>query len=123
MAKTINEFPILDQEALDEVREVLEARFGQILEFYFEDSDGYIEALRQAVAEDSAEKAVSPAHTLKSSSRQMGAFRVSEIARQIEELARGAVAGSGGLDQVPNLVERLAATFGETREAFTPYAA
>lgn len=37
--------------------------------------------------------------------------------------ARGAVAGSGGLDQVPALVENLAATFGETRRAFTPYAA
>lgn len=123
MDQAVNDTPLLDRESFDEAREMLQGKFGQIVEYFLEDADGYIENIRDAVAGNAAEKAVSPAHALKSSSRQMGAFRLSEIARTIEEVARGAVAGSGGFDQAAELTDRLAATFGETRDAFLPYAA
>ena len=96
--------PVLDPAALDHLLEIT----GDDLEFvddlidtYFEDATAQIAAMGAAAAADDAAAMVRPAHTLKSSSANVGASALAEACRTLEADAR---AGS-----VPDAVARVAA--------------
>ncbi|MDH3663989.1 MAG: response regulator, partial [Alphaproteobacteria bacterium] len=74
----------IDEEILDGIRESMGDQFGVILQYYLEDADDYVAKIGQARAAGDIEAMVAPAHTLKSSSRQIGALQVSKLAEQIE---------------------------------------
>lgn len=63
-------------------------RFTRTLQFYLEDGAGYIQALRDAVERRDYAAAIRPAHSLKSSSRQIGAADFGKLAEQVEHDAR-----------------------------------
>ena len=59
-----------------------------MVKYFLEDTQMYLEEIEKGVAENNAEIAISPAHTIKSSAKQLGAERVSEVSKAIEELCR-----------------------------------
>ncbi len=84
---------LLDQKALDNIRAV--QRVGEpnllekIIKIYFENSTRLLITLRDAVAEDNAAETVGgAAHSLKSSSANLGATRLAELCGDLEEMAR-----------------------------------
>lgn len=80
--------PAIDPEVLSDLREVMRGDFAALVRSYLEDAPKQLLALQQAVARGDLEALVGPAHSLKSSSANLGALRVSEIARLIEHGAR-----------------------------------
>lgn len=115
---------ILDMAAIAEAKATMKAKFPTMVQYFLEDSESYIAAIKEGIAAASAEKIVSPAHTLKSSSRQMGALRVSEIAKSMEALAREqSAAGKNDMPPFSGLLLKLEAAFAETRTAYQQHAA
>jgi CheY-like chemotaxis protein/HPt (histidine-containing phosphotransfer) domain-containing protein len=83
--------PVLDSEVLAELREVMGAEFGNLVRMFLVDATKYIEQLEAAAAGNNLEQMVAPAHTLKSSSANLGAMAVSAAAKRIEVGAREGV--------------------------------
>ncbi|MDH3663487.1 MAG: response regulator, partial [Alphaproteobacteria bacterium] len=110
--------PILDLEAVEDVHAAMGDEFPTMIRFYLEDSAGYIAALDAAFAEGEITAMVSPAHTLKSSSAQIGAIQVSTIARVLEETTRMIVETPDAKKtaELPDMISRLRVAF----EAVTP---
>ncbi len=83
--------PALDAEVLAELKDVMGAEFGSLVQLFLADAAKYIEQLEAAAASNQLEQMVTPAHTLKSSSANLGAMAVSEAAKRIEIGARDGV--------------------------------
>ena len=111
------EMPLIDADILAEARTAMPAKFAAICRYFIDDTESYLGALRAAVAEKSVQKLVIPAHSIKSSARQMGALRLGEIASELESLATGAVGQEAAADfaRIARLVGTLAEVFGATR--------
>lgn len=110
--------PLLDPEAIREAKTVMREKFPAMVGYFIEDTAGYIASIEKALAEGNPEAMVPPAHTAKSSCRQMGASRLSALAKSIEFIARSAVSSGGTLDAVPALLEEMRHTYADTCEAY-----
>jgi CheY-like chemotaxis protein/HPt (histidine-containing phosphotransfer) domain-containing protein len=82
---------VLDGDVLAELREVMGAEFGNLVQMFLVDAAKYIQQLEEAAAGGDMEKMIAPAHTLKSSSANLGAMAVSAAAKRIEVGAREGV--------------------------------
>ena len=92
LMKEINkEIVLIDQSIFDESKSIMKDRFSEILRFYFEDTKNYIDQIQKGLDDQEFEKIISQAHTIKSSSKQLGFIAVSDIAMQIEKYARNAI--------------------------------
>ena len=79
---------MLDEDVLAELREMMGAEFGNLVQMFLVDAAKYVKQLEEAAASGSLEKMIAPAHTLKSSSANLGAMAVSSAAKRIEIGAR-----------------------------------
>ena len=102
---------VLNEDIVNAARDSLQDKFSMMVEFYLEDAADYIAQIQAGLADDDPQKVVAPAHTLKSSSRQLGATQVGEIAAWLEEAARTAEGSESG-------VADLSARAAELSEAF-----
>ncbi len=115
---------LFDFNALAEAKEMMKAKFGTMVKYYLEDSENYISAISAAVGAGNVEAIIAPSHTLKSSSMQMGALRLSSIAREMEAMARAqSSAGKPDIALYRPLFTQLEATFAETRSGLSSHAA
>jgi HPt (histidine-containing phosphotransfer) domain-containing protein len=92
----------LDDSVLSTLRDVMEDEYPTLLEVFLKDSDELIHALHQWVSPSDAGadppqfdpldlKALGmTAHSFKGSSSNMGAVQLTDLCRQLEELARSA---------------------------------
>lgn len=119
---------LLDKEAMEDVKAAMKDKFGMMVEFYLDDAKTYIQEIEAAISESDVEKIVAPAHTLKSSSRQLGVVQVADYAMELEERAREVEEGAavGDLD-IAGLFKRLQDAFSdaepELREILEEHAA
>ena len=79
---------IINHSIVAEAKELMGDRFPMMIKYFIEDTETYMLEINAGIANNNAEQALGPAHTIKSSAKQLGAERVSEIARQIEALCR-----------------------------------
>lgn len=96
----------LDDEALRELRVVMGDDFAKLLQTFATDSAARITLIQQTAAAADSEALRRAAHSFKGSSGNMGASRLSELCRQIEELAR-----DGALEQCAPLIAELPEEF------------
>lgn len=82
---------VLDESVLAELREVMGNEFDNLVQMFLADAARYIAALEEAASANDLERMIGPAHTLKSSSANLGAMAVSAAARRIETAAREGV--------------------------------
>lgn len=78
----------LDREILQELFEIMEDEASALLLQYLDTAPGLMKKIAEAVRESEADALVLPAHTLKSSSANVGAMQVSELARKLEFMGR-----------------------------------
>ena len=84
----------------------------ELVDTYLEDGAAQVAALKAAVAVGADADLVRPAHSMKSSSLNVGALQLGELARGLVEAARsGAVADAGAH------VDAIATAFDEVRAA------
>lgn len=112
---SIDDLPILDDAVIAELRESTggdEEFVRELVEAYVSEATGYLEAMTAAAAVADPSSIVRPAHTLKSSSATLGAMRLAEISRGIEEAGR-----AGGTDDLAADVEQARTTWTATLAA------
>jgi HPt (histidine-containing phosphotransfer) domain-containing protein len=112
------EEPLIDQEMLQQTKAVMRDKFPAMVEYFLQDTALYITRIEQALADNDVAAMVPAAHTAKSSCKQMGAARLSSIAKSIEEIIRAAANATGTLDEMPVLLARLRETYTATKEAY-----
>ena len=83
--------PILAMDVLQELEAVMGNEYLSLIKLFLEDAPKQIQQLEQAAAENNIHGMIAPAHTLKSSSANLGALALSAIAKRIEIGARGNV--------------------------------
>lgn len=111
---------ILDSEILNEARALLKEKFDFMLECYLEDVENYIHEIKEALARKDPEALVRPAHTIKSTSKRMGALCLSDIALEIElsarEVANSNRPGSWDNSAFGKKFEEITHVFEQTRD-------
>jgi HPt (histidine-containing phosphotransfer) domain-containing protein len=80
--------PVLDTEVVEELRAIMGAEDQGLIKLFFEDAPLHIQRLQAALAANDIAAMIAPAHTLKSSSANLGAKALSAVAKRIEHGAR-----------------------------------
>ncbi len=80
--------PVLEMEVIEELRSIMGDEYRGLVKMFLEDAPTHIETLRAAAANNDIAGMVAPAHTLKSSSANLGALALSSVAKRIEFGAR-----------------------------------
>ena len=80
--------PVLAMDVVDELRAVMGPEYVVLIKLFLEDAPSHIQKLEAAAASNNVEAMVAPAHTLKSSSANLGALALSAVAKRIEIGAR-----------------------------------
>jgi signal transduction histidine kinase/DNA-binding response OmpR family regulator/HPt (histidine-containing phosphotransfer) domain-containing protein len=104
--------PVLNASILDELRDVLGNEVDKIVTVYLEDAPRLIAQLERAAMGGDPIALRVAAHTLKSSSANVGASTLSEVARDLEEGAR-----DGTLKKPEVMVARIVTEFAQVRSA------
>ncbi|SFR89387.1 Hpt sensor hybrid histidine kinase [Stenotrophomonas maltophilia] len=110
--------PVLDRSVLDELQAVIGDAATQIVSVYLEDAPAMVQALQQAAQDHDGQRLQTVAHSLKSSSANVGAMSLSAVAQRIEHEAR-----AGSLQRPAVAVALLVAEFARARVALSGYLA
>jgi CheY-like chemotaxis protein/HPt (histidine-containing phosphotransfer) domain-containing protein len=110
--------PVLDQKVLHDLREVVEEEFGAILRGFIDHVPVLQVDLDAGLAAGDVAALVRPAHSLKSSSANVGALRLSELARTVEHAAR-----QGDMETAAQGVVAIRAELPQVLQALGPLAA
>jgi HPt (histidine-containing phosphotransfer) domain-containing protein len=78
----------IDATVIQELYEVMDTEFAALLQDYLSDAPRLLTEIALAIKAGDAATLVRPAHSLKSSSGNVGALRVAEIAKTLESQAR-----------------------------------
>ncbi|MEM8843908.1 MAG: EAL domain-containing protein [Pseudomonadota bacterium] len=79
----------IDQERIIELRESVSSAFHQMVEAYLEDLPGLASSLEEAVNNKDFEQMQHFAHSIKGSSKNFGAVELAEVAKELEDMAKG----------------------------------
>ena len=102
---------------VEEAKDLMNDRFPTMVKYFIEDTEMYMSEIERAVNDKNFETALAPAHTIKSSAKQLGAEKVSDVASHIEHLAREMIDNNGDdFDALDKLYQELQQEF----EAATP---
>lgn len=107
----MNDKPHLDEEALAELKDVMEEEFEVLIQTYLADSRSRIDSLREALADQDADHFARTAHSFKGSCINIGAPRLGALCFEAEALGK-----AGALEQAPALLETIEIEFREVRQ-------
>jgi signal transduction histidine kinase/CheY-like chemotaxis protein/HPt (histidine-containing phosphotransfer) domain-containing protein len=80
--------PAIDRSIFDELLEVMGSEFAALVKVYLEDTPKNLRQLAEAAKRGATDAMIAPAHSLKSTSANLGALGLSDIAKRIEHGAR-----------------------------------
>jgi len=84
----IQQLEIININTVNTAKDLMGDRFPVMIKYFLEDLQMYMEEIARGLKEQNTKVIVSSAHTIKSSAKQLGVDRVSDIAKQIESLCR-----------------------------------
>jgi len=87
-AHPVDAYSPLDREIVNDLQEMMGSDYHSLIRIYLEDSPKLIQQLQSALDNQDSVALVGPSHTLKSSSANLGAVKLSKIAMAIEKSAR-----------------------------------
>jgi CheY-like chemotaxis protein/HPt (histidine-containing phosphotransfer) domain-containing protein/two-component sensor histidine kinase len=101
----------LDAVIISDLLDTMGGEFGDLVRVYLEDAPQRLRELETAAETGDAAAQIAPSHTLKSSSANIGALALSDLARGIEHAARGGMATNPAeiADGIRGEYERVAA--------------
>jgi signal transduction histidine kinase/CheY-like chemotaxis protein len=79
---------VLDEGILRELKEIMDDEYLSLLQTFLRSAPGLVAEARAAIERRDVDAMVNPVHSLKSSSANVGAMQLSELARRTERLAR-----------------------------------
>lgn len=83
----VEQFPVIDQNVLDELLSIMEDEYIDILHIYLEDSLSLMNDIHSGF-NNCHEQILLSVHTLKSSSKNVGARRLAAVAQKMEILVK-----------------------------------
>ena len=95
---------VLDTDVIRDLVEVMGGEFTDLVRVYLEDTPKAITTLEQAASNGNVEGLIAPSHSLKSTSANLGATSLSELAKRVEH---GARAGTLNANEAPILVAEI----------------
>lgn len=104
--------PVLDRDILDELADIMEDEFGELVEAFLEDSPRLMTEIESGLTENDAHRVAEAAHSLKSSSANLGVMRLSAIAKEIETSGR-----AGDMNGCASLSKDLSNAWAESKQA------
>ncbi len=107
---------LIDETTLETLKEIMEDEFGSLISSYLEDSPSHVDDIHKASQEADKEILIRAAHTLKSSSNNVGATALGDVAKDIEQFAK-----EGNLDAIGPLLPRLKVAHHKTSEFLQKY--
>ena len=78
----------VDRHALVELRENLGGAFTKMIDFYLEDTPGHLDAIKEAIVADDSNRLQDRAHSVKGSSRNLGANQLADLCKHLEDIGR-----------------------------------
>lgn len=78
---------LIDFEAVSEARRVLKGKYAETMDRFVSDVQEYIAEMQNALADHDVVRIIRPAHTIKSTSRLMGALHLSRMGMELEKAA------------------------------------
>ncbi len=105
--------PHLDQEALAELKEVMEGDFDVLITTYLADSRDRIATLRASLEDQDADAFTKAAHSFKGSSVNIGAPQLGELCLLAEQAGHSAQLGDAA-----NLLDRIEREYDTVRTLF-----
>ncbi len=102
----------VDEATIESLRELMEEEFDELVESFIEDGQKLVDGIGSAAQNGDAAEINRIAHALKSSSANMGAFQLSDYARELESLG-----GAGTLDGAADLATKARDEFARVRES------
>ena len=106
------QYPLIDQQVLAALKELMEEEFPVLINSYIEDAPKLLADILSSSKEADREILVRAAHTLKSSSNNLGAIKLAMIAETIEKQSQ-----DNKLSVAATLIPSLQAALDETIEA------
>ena len=103
---------------LDELFEIAGEEINAIIDVFLEETPQLVRHLQEAAVMTDLQRLAQLAHSLKSSSANVGVLALSEAARRLEHGAR-----AGTLERPTVMVALIVAEFGRARQALTDYQA
>lgn len=100
----------LDPTYLNEMAEGDTEFISELLDTFVETAADLVEAIEAAAAEQAAEKGIYAAHTLKGSSRSIGAVPLGDLCQVLEEAAR-----CGDMDSFALMARNIPETFAQLK--------
>jgi CheY-like chemotaxis protein/HPt (histidine-containing phosphotransfer) domain-containing protein len=104
--------PDIDQVVLGELREIMEEAFPDLVHTYLRDTPALIIAMRDGIRDGDANGLRLAAHTIKSSSANMGAAQVAALAKELESIGR-----AGTTEGAKPLLVKLFAEYVRVKQA------
>jgi len=103
---------LVNRHAINEAKETMQDKFPIMVKYFLEDSAAYIEGIKNGIDEDDMEKVKHNSHTLKSSSRQLGADGIADAAMKIESISIKIIEGEAKDDSLlKNLLQEVSDAF------------
>jgi HPt (histidine-containing phosphotransfer) domain-containing protein len=102
----------LKSEVIEDLRDIMGPEFLSLVRVFLEDAPRAILRLQDAAAENDLPALVAAAHSLKSTSANLGAMDLSELARQLEHGGR-----RNELGDASGLAQRLVDEFARVDQA------
>ncbi|WP_422258664.1 ATP-binding protein [Dokdonella sp.] len=112
-AAATSQAPPVDQATVQELLEIMGDGFTGLVQVYFDDTPRLLARLREAAASGQHDAIAEITHSLKSSSANVGALPLAELAKRAESDAR-----SGRSEQLGSLGQRLDSEYQRVVEAF-----
>lgn len=109
---------ILDEEILDTLHDAIGDSLSSIIKLYLTDVPSMIAEMQQALASKDFVTLTRLAHSLKSSSANLGAMQTSALAVELEHTIAIEVED---VDVLNNAINQIAASFDQTRIMFDKY--
>lgn len=110
--------PVLDTNAFNSFAELMGTNLAMVLKLHMDLADGYLQKMNAAFEVNDYKTISDIAHTFKSSSQQMGAMKVANIAKEIEQFTK---TSTPDIAKLKDLIEQIVQAQEETRPALTPY--
>jgi HPt (histidine-containing phosphotransfer) domain-containing protein len=108
---------LIDESVFKKARSFMNVKFPKIIGYYFEDTQSYIDTIEKSIIDQDIGMIIPAAHTIKSSSKQLGAERLSLAAAHLEEAARLYTQGQGDDKQVYTLASGISLIFADTQHS------
>ncbi|NNM52994.1 MAG: Hpt domain-containing protein [Pseudomonadales bacterium] len=82
---TLATLPVFDEMTISSLRDIMGEDFDDLLQTFMTDADVRMDSVRQAIDSGDAEALRKAAHSFKGSSVNVGARRLSEVCRMLED--------------------------------------